>query len=165
MGISLRTARVEDAGVINEIYNHFVNTCTCTWQESPSTISEREAWMQQHDERYPVVVAVDDENGEVVGWGSLSPMSTRSGWRFTVEDSIYIHPAYQGRGIGRKMIAELIARAKKLGYRSIVGIISGDQPGSLGLHRAAGFEEVGRLKRAGEKFGRVLDAVYMQLSL
>ncbi len=96
---------------------------TCTYQEVPETLSDRLAWLADHGEHRPVIVA---EHGRaVVGWAALSGFKERSGYRFTAEDSIYLDPAWRGRGIGSRLLAELIARATALGYRSIIAGISG----------------------------------------
>lgn len=162
-GVVLRDATVDDLDAINAIYNHYVATCTCTWQTQPDTLEQRRAWMDQHGPTLPVTVAC--LGGRVIGWGALSTFRSRAGIQTTVENSIYIHPDFHGRGIGGAMLAELIARAERLGYHSIVAVISADQPASLSLHAKMGFRLAGRLEQSGTKFGRWLDAIYMQLLL
>lgn len=157
----IRPARLDDLAAINDIYNHYVLHSTCTYQLTPSTLEERRDWFSHHGLGYPATVATAS-SGEVVGWASLSPFHPRPGWRFTVEDSVYIHHAQQRRGLGRALLADLLRRADGLGYRNVIGAISGDQSGSLALHAALGFVEVGRLKNAGFKFDQWLDVVYMQ---
>jgi phosphinothricin acetyltransferase len=158
--IIIRPAGIGDLAAINAIYNHYVLTCTCTWQVQPDSDQTRRAWFDSHGPAHPVLVAQD--GGEVVGWGSLSPFAQREGWRHTVEDSLYVRPDCQGRGVGSRMLGELIARARALGHRSIVAVISADQKPSIALHGRLGFVERGRLLHAGRKFGTWLDAVYMQ---
>lgn len=158
--MKIRVATVDDLGVINAIYNHYVGTSTCTYQEEASGVEEREKWFALHGARYPVIVAM--EGAQVVGWGALSPFHGRSGWRMTVEDSVYVHPKHQRRGIGRLMLRNLKTRAKMLGYWQVVGVISADQEASVGLHASEGFVEAGRLRGVGFKFGQVLDVVYVQ---
>jgi len=159
----LRDATPDDLEAINEIYNHFVGYCTCTYQEKPESIEDRRHWFASHDAQHPVLVGEID--GKVVGWASLSRFHARSAYRYTVEDSIYIHPIAQGKGLGRMMIEELIRRARALGHRSMVAGIDALQEGSLALHERAGFVRVGHLKQVGFKFGRWLDVIYMQLEL
>jgi phosphinothricin acetyltransferase len=158
---SIRVAGLDDLAAIDAIYNHYVANATCTWQYEPSPPAERRAWFDAHGEWHPVTVAVDG-HGTIVGWGSLSVYNQREGYRFTVENTIYVHPEHQRRGIGRALLADLIARARSLGHRSIVASISADQDASVALHRAAGFVEVGRMKELGVKFGKWLDCVYLQ---
>jgi phosphinothricin acetyltransferase len=109
-------------------------------------------------------VAVEDD-GSVAGWGSLSRFHPRPGYRFTVEDTVYVRPERQRRGIGRALLMELVARGKAGGYRAMLGKISGDNAASIELHRACGFFEAGRELELGYKFGVWLDAVTMQLLL
>jgi L-amino acid N-acyltransferase len=161
--IDLRPAVAADLAAINEIYNHYVTRSTCTYQELPETLAERAAWFAAHGPTHPVLVAVDGK--EVVGWGSLSPFQRRSGYRFTVEDSVYVRENRHGRGIGSSLLAELIARAKKLHHRSIIAGIDAEQPASLKLHEKFGFTRVAHLKQVGFKFERWLDVMYLQLVL
>jgi phosphinothricin acetyltransferase len=161
---SIRLATRDDLPAINAIYNHFVQTSTCTYQEEPATDEERREWFAKHDEQHPVTVAVDDA-GEVVGWGALNAFHPRSAYRFTVENSVYVRHDLHRHGIGGALLTDLVERAGKLGHRVIVAIISADQSASVALHAKAGFEEVGRLREVGLKFGRWLDVVYMQRNI
>ncbi len=158
---SIRVATVEDLPAIDAIYNHYVANATCTWQYEPSPAAERRAWFDAHGEKHPITVAVGGD-GQIVGFASLSVYNKREGYRFTVEDTVYVRPGHQRRGIGRALLADLVARARALGHHSIIASISADQEASIGLHAAAGFVEVGRMRELGVKFGRWLDCVYMQ---
>ena len=161
--VILRDATASDLPAINDIFNHYVRNCTCAWSDEPTTLQERAEWFDSHGSRHPIIVA--QRGAEVVGWGSISPFHHRSGYRFTVEDSLYIRPDSQGQGIGKMLLAELIVRAKTLDYHSVMALISADQGPSLALHAKFGFEECGRLHEAGFKFERWLDVVYMQKML
>jgi len=160
-GPSIRVATVDDLPAIDAIYNHYVDQATCTWQYAPAPPAERRAWLDAHGAAHPITVAVDT-GGAIVGWGSLSVYNKREGYRFTVENTVYVHPRHHRRGIGRALLADLVERARTLGHHSIVASISADQQASIGLHAAAGFIEVGRMRELGVKFGRWLDCVYMQ---
>ena len=162
-GFVLRPAAEADLPAINDIYNHYVLHCTSAWEDRTGDLAQRRRWFAQHGPRYPVVVA--QAGDEVVGWGSLSPFHRRSGYRFTVEDSLYIRADAQGRGIGRAMLADLLGRAAELGYHSVMALISADQAPSLHLHEKFGFVRRGLLPEAGFKFGRWLSVVYMQKML
>ena len=160
--MTIRPATVADLKAINDIYNYFVVHATCTYQLEPSTDQERMTWFNFHGPRYPVTVALDPQTDEVVGWASLSPFHPRAAYRFTVEDSVYVHHAHHKRGIGKALMCDLIGRALDLEYRTIIGIVSADQTGSVALHRSAGFKEAGVLKGVGYKFDKWLDVLYMQ---
>lgn len=161
--LSIRAATVEDLPAINDIYNHYVLHSTCTYQTEPGTAEERAEWFAQHGPAHPVVVAEDA--GEVIGWGSLSRVHVRQAYRFTVEDSIYVRHDYRGRGAGSALLAELIERARALGHHAVVGLIDAEQEASIRLHRRFGFEQAGRLRQVGYKFGRWLDVIYVELLL
>ena len=162
MPLVIRPARTGDVDAINRIYGHYVGACTCTWEESDRTLVSAGA-LDRRGPKHPLLVAELD--GAVVAWGALSPYNLRSGWRHTVEDSIFVSHTHHGQGIGRQMLAALIDLARSLGHRQVIARISGDQPGSLGLHQSLGFTEAGRLRQAGRKFDQWLDCVYLQLDL
>jgi phosphinothricin acetyltransferase len=157
---SIRAAAVDDLPAIDTIYDHYVANATCTWQYEPSPPLERRAWLDAHDDAHPVTVAVLD--GEIVGFGSLSVYNKREGYRFTVENTVYVRHDRHRRGVGRALLADLIERARALGHHSIIASVSADQDASVALHRAAGFVEVGRMRELGVKFGKWLDCVYLQ---
>lgn len=109
----------------------------------------------------PYLVAECD--GRVLGYCYASRYRTRSSYRYSVEDSIYLDQAELGRGLGRALLSELIAQCAGLGYRQMVAIIGGgEQSPSIRLHRALGFTEVGVLQAIGYKFGGWVDTVLMQ---
>ena len=157
---AIRLASESDLAAINDIYNHYVFHSTCTYQTEPGTAEERAQWFAAHGPRHPVTVAELD--GRVVGWGSLSKFHPRSAYGNTVEDSVYLHHEWHGRGIGSALLADLIARAQRIGHHTIIGSISADQPASIALHAKFGFVETARLREVGFKFGRWLDVVWMQ---
>jgi L-amino acid N-acyltransferase YncA len=152
-----------DLAAINDIYNHYVLHSTCTYQEEPEPIESRRQWFARHGPNHPVTVAEVD--GRVAGWGSLSPFHARSAYRFTVENSVYVHHEFHRRGIGAAILKDLIERARTTGYRAIIAGIDADQPASVALHAKFGFQKVGDLKQVGFKFGRWLDVIYMELML
>lgn len=159
----LRPATEADLVAINDIYNHYVLHSTCTYQEEPESPAGRREWFRRHGGPHPVIVA--DADGLLVGWGSLSSFHPRSAFRYTVENSVYVHHQHQGRGIGSLLLRDLISRAGAAGHHAIIGAIDGNQAASLSLHARFHFQEVGRLRRVGLKFGRWLDLVYMELML
>lgn len=160
---TIRPATEADLTTINDIYNHYVLHSTCTYQEEPETMENRRRWFSRHGGNHPIIVAEVD--GRVVGWGSLSPYHVRSAYRYTVENSVYIHHEMHRRGIGAILLEELITRARKIGHRVIIAVIDGEQAASVTLHEKFHFEHVGHFKEVGLKFGRWLDVIYMELNL
>ena len=158
--ITIRPATVEDLPAVNDIYNHYVLHSTCTYQTELETTEARRTWFEHHGERHPITVA--EEAGQIVGWGSLSRFHPRAAYAQTVENSVYVDHSRHRRGIGRALLADLIERAEKIGHHAIMALIDADQPGSVALHAALGFHQVGYLQQVGFKFGRWLDVVYME---
>jgi len=163
MSVTLRSATEADLVAINDIYNHYVLSSTCTYQEEPEPLEGRRQWFQHHGDRHPVIVAEVD--GQVIGWGSLSAFHPRSAFRYTVENSIYVHHEHHGRGVGSLLLQELIVQARRLGHRAVVAAVDGEQTPSLALHEKFHFRKVGRLEQVGFKFNRWLDAVFLELIL
>lgn len=162
MNPSIRLASDEDLSAISEIYNHYVRTSVCTYQETPDTIETRRLWLQNHrPDRFPATVA--EIGGQVVGFGALSSFRERSAYRFTVENAVYVRHDLHRRGIGRLLLADLIERSRAIGHQSIVAVIDAEQAYSIALHREFGFEVCGEMKKVGFKFDRWLDAIFMQL--
>ncbi len=160
---TIRPATEADLTVINDIYNHYVLHSTCTYQEEPETMDDRRQWFERHGGKHPIIVAVAD--GRVAGWGSLSPYHARSAYRFTVENSVYVHHEFHRHGIGSLLLEELIVRAQGFGHRAVIAGIDGQQTASVALHSKFHFEKVGHLKEVGFKFGHWLDVIYMELNL
>ena len=158
--VTIRLATTLDLPAINDIYNRYVLHSTCTYQEEPSTASEREVWFLAHGPSHPVTVA--ESEGSVVGWASLSPFHPRAAYRRTVENSVYVHHDRQKRGIGSALLADSVERAKALGHHVIVALIDREQFASVHIHARLGFEQAGHLKEVGFKFDRWLDVIYLQ---
>jgi phosphinothricin acetyltransferase len=122
-------------------------------------------WQDVVERGLPYLVAVLPERA-VAGYAYASPYRARPGYRYTVEDSVYVDPGCMGQGAGRALLAALIAACAPLGYRQMVAVIGGsDNAASIGLHAALGFERVGCLTAVGRKFDRWVDTVLMQRAL
>lgn len=159
----IRPATLDDCAAINDIYNHYVLTDTCTYQTEPDPLVERHAWLARHGGPHPVLVA--ERAGEVLAWGALSPFHARSGYRFSVEDSVYVRHDHQRRGLGKSLLAQLILAAREQAHHTVIALISADKLGSFALHEQFGFAQVGTLHQAGYKFETWLDVAYLQLIL
>ena len=160
--IQVRAAVEADLGEVTHIYNDAILTTTATFDTEVRTPDQGRAWFAEHHGRYPVLVAEDE--GRIVGWASLSPMGTRPGWRYTVEDSVYVHRDCRGRGTGRALLEELVRQGRQQGFHVIIARIVTDNAPSIKLHERLGFEVVGCECEVGRKFGRWLDLLIMQLT-
>ena len=163
--MELRPAQPADLPAIQSIYAHHVLHGLASFEEEPPSVQELERRYRDVISRgLPYLVA---EYGlDVAGYGYCSPYRLRSAYRYALEDSIYIRHDMTGRGIGRRLLEELIRRCEGLGYRQIIAVI-GDSgnTASIGVHAACGFLRVGTLRSVGFKFGRWVDSVYMQRPL
>ena len=161
----MRPATPDDIAEIQAIYAHHVLKGLASFEEEPPSHDEvRRRYDEVVRRGLPYLVA--DFAGTVAGYGYCSLYRTRSAYRYTLEDSVYVRPDAQGRGVGRTLLAQLIAACEALGYRQLVAII-GDSANaaSIGLHESEGFLRVGTLRSAGYKFGRWVDSVIMQRAL
>ena len=163
-GLEIRDVRGEDAEAVAAIYAHHVRNGTASYDLDPPSAAETAAKIARVTaSKWPFLIA--EAGGEVVGYAYVTQFRDRDAYAFTCEDSIYVHPQWTGRGVGKRLLGQLCARAERLGFRQIVGVIGGADPASIALHRSCGFEMAGRLAAVGWKMGRWLDSVYMQRPL
>lgn len=160
---SIRPAAGRDIPAINEIYNLGGIQTTASFELEPRSEEAARAWYLAHGPAYPIFVA--ERDGEVIGWSSLSPYAPRPGYRYTVEDSVYVRADCRGQGVGSALMKAVVEAAAALGYRALVAKIADHNEASLALHRAAGFQPVGVLTAVGRKFGRWLDVDLLELVL
>jgi phosphinothricin acetyltransferase len=166
MSLSIRPAAATDIPAIAAIYAHAVRHGTASFELDPP--SEAEMTRRFHalvDSGHPYLVA--EVAGAVAGYAYAGPFRPRRAYRFSVEDSIYVAPDSHRRGIGKALLAALIAQAETRGFRQMIAVIGDStlQTPSIELHRAAGFVMVGTLAAVGFKFDRWLDTVLMQRAL
>jgi L-amino acid N-acyltransferase len=163
--MQIRPAAESDLPRILEIYNDAVLRLTASYDEEPQTGEARRVWWEEHQaDRLPVLVA-DEETAGVVGWSSLSRFRPKIGYRYTVEDSVYIAAEWRGRGVGRLLLPPLIQSARGLGMHAIIAGIDSAGEASIRLHARFGFQEVARFREVGFKFGKWLDVIFMELLL
>jgi len=162
----IRPATPADIPAIAAIYGQSVITGTASFELEPPGETEMALRMQSVLEAgFPYFAAEID--GAFAGYAYASLYRTRPAYRFTVENSVYVAPNMQRRGVGRALMAALIEACSARGYRQMLAVI-GDSPNqahSVGLHAACGFIEVGRLPDVGYKFGRWVDTLLMQREL
>ncbi len=164
-GLVIRDSRDDDVAAIAAIYGPHGLHGVASFEEVPPSVEEmarRRAEIVGRGFSY----VVGERDGRVVGYCYAGPYRLRVGYRFSVEDSIYIDPREVGRGIGRVLLAEIIERTTTLGYRQMIAVIGGSETiASIRLHAALGFTQIGVFTGIGFKFGRWIDSVYMQRPL
>ncbi|WP_265517837.1 GNAT family N-acetyltransferase [Nitratireductor luteus] len=165
--ISIRPAVAADIPAVTRIYAHAVEHGTATYELEPPPESEMAMRMEAlQAQGYPYLVA---ENGErrLLGYAYAGPFRARRAYRFIVEDSVYIDPQAQGRGVGRLLMEALIAECRRLGFRQLIAVIGDgtNHRASVRLHEVTGFVHTGVLKGSGYKHGKWLDTVFMQLEM
>jgi phosphinothricin acetyltransferase len=165
MSISIRPAALSDIPAITRIYAHAVTHGTASFElEAPTEAEMKKRMETLFAGKFPYIVAELD--GAVAGYAYAGPYRARPAYRFSVENSIYVAPEMHRRGIGRVLLKELIEASTKRGFRLMIAVIGdSNQAGSIGVHKALGFQDAGVFKNVGYKFGRWLDTVHMQLPL
>ncbi|WP_206244539.1 GNAT family N-acetyltransferase [Novosphingobium terrae] len=157
----IRDAGERDLAAIMAIYNHAVLQTTAVWNDTPVTLEERQSWLAGKRERgFPVLVA--EVGDRLLGFASYGDFRPWPGYVHTIEHSVYVHPESHRQGVGRALMEALIEQAVAAGLHAMIGGIEAGNAGSLALHHALGFAEVGRLPEVGRKFDRWLDLVFMQ---
>ncbi|WP_127820149.1 GNAT family N-acetyltransferase [Microbacterium sp. CPCC 204701] len=162
----IRPAEDRDIPHIREIYNHYVTNSVVTFDEDTWSIAQ---WREklEHLQRLglPFLVA-ESPTGQILGYALVQPMSSKSAYRYSVENSIYLGQAATGKGLGRALLVALIDACQAAGVRQMVAVISDKgADASIALHEKLGFVEVGRMGRVGFKFGRWLGTIYLQKSI
>jgi L-amino acid N-acyltransferase YncA len=160
-----RMATVADAEALAAIYGHHVEHGFGTFEEAPPSPRDMaERLLAVTDRGLPYLVAEID--GRIAGLAYAAPFRPRAAYRYTVEDSIYIAPEQMGRGVGKQLLTQIIAICEGMGFRQMVAMIGdSENGGSIGLHRACGFQPAGVMPAVGFKAGRWVDVVLMQRPL
>ena len=157
----IRDAEERDAEAVAAIYGHHVLHGTASYDVDPPPAEfHREKIRRIAAAGWPFLVAEVDS--QVAGYAYVTQFRDRAAYRFTAEDSIYVHPELTGRGVGKALLTTLLDRSAAYGFKTLVAVIGGAEPASIAIHAALGFDEVGRLRRVGWKHERWLDSVYMQ---
>jgi len=154
-----------DLAAILDIVNYSILNSTANYNYDISTDEAQKLWFNDRKSKgFPIIVAVGADN-EVLGYASFGTFREKKGYQFTVEHSVYVRHDNVKRGIGKKLLLELINRAKIGGYHNMIGVIDAANEESIQFHKNFGFNVVGNIKEVGYKFDRWLDAVIMSLIL
>jgi L-amino acid N-acyltransferase YncA len=178
--VRVRAATAGDAEGIRTIYNHEVENSTATMDLVTRSLADQVEWLAARSGAFTALVAVrpapagadprfvvvhEGVEQDILGFASLSPYKERAAYRPTVEDSVYVRRDLARHGVGRRLLEELIDRARSSGFHSMMARIEASGEASRGLHTACGFREVGIEREVGRKFNRWLDVVLMQRML
>ncbi|MGB3335712.1 MAG: N-acetyltransferase family protein [Devosia sp.] len=162
--VILRPFEWRDIPAITAIYQHYVNETAITFDtEAPGEPAMADKFGHLVALGHPLIVA--EEAGKVLGYAYASFYRPRAAYRFTCEDSIYLHPDATGKGLGKLMLTELIERSRAFGFKQMIAVITADTKISIAIHEKFGFRHVGRYEAVGLKFERWHDIVHLQLAL
>ena len=159
-GVQVRTARVDDAAAIAEIYNQGIEDRVATFETEPRCAEDQLAWLRSITGLYPAVVAEID--GQIVGWAGAGPYRNRECYRGVGEFSMYVRRDWRGRGVGDLLLATLITEAERLGLWKLLSRIFPFNEASLALCRKHGFREVGIYEKHARLDARWLDVVIVE---
>ena len=163
--LTVRSATAQDANALSRIFAHYVIHTVTTFETTPPTANDwRDRIRSIHAGGLPFLVGAVD--GDVVGFAYVGPWRLKPAYRHTVESTVYLDAAYTGRGHGKRLVTDLLSRARQAGARMVIAVIadSGD-PASLALHRSMGFVRIGRLREVGFKHDRWIDTELLQKQL
>jgi L-amino acid N-acyltransferase YncA len=163
LDVELRPAREGDAEALAAIYNEAVRSTVATLDTEPRSLELQRAWLREHGERHPVLVA--ERSGDVIGWAALSRWSERRGYDGTAEVSVYVRSDHRGRGVGGRLLAALVGSARELHLHALLARIADGNAASVRVHTVLGFRPVGVMKEVGSKFGRWVDVHLYELVL
>jgi phosphinothricin acetyltransferase len=147
------------------IFNEAIINSTALYDYKPRTMANMETWFEaKRRGSYPVIGAFDD-GGALLGFASYGSFRAWPAYHYSVEHSIYVRTDRRGQGLGKLLLAEIVAAAKSQDYHMMIGVIDGENAVSIALHKRSGFAHCASIKHAGYKFGHWLDLEFYQLIL
>jgi L-amino acid N-acyltransferase YncA len=155
----------EHSGAVLAILNEAIESSTALYDYRVRTPAMMDAWYDAKEQARHPIIGVVDAAGQLLGFGSYGPFRAWPAYKYSVEHSLYVERAHRGQGIGRLLLAELIAAATRQDYHMLIGGIDAQNTASIALHRRLGFEQCGHIRHAGFKFNRWLDLTLHQLLL
>lgn len=153
------------ANQILAIFNEAILNSTALYDYKPWTMETMEVWFRTKEEHDFPIIGIIADNNQLMGFGSYGSFRIRPAYKYSIENSLYVHKDFRGRGLGKLLLQEIIKNATAQNYHCIVGVIDAANETSIALHRKFGFESVGTFKQVGFKFDKWLDATFMQLTL
>lgn len=156
--------REDHLPAIRAIYNDAILTTTALWEYAPRSEETIRSWWEAKRSAGLPVLGIE-EAGELAGFATWGPFRPFPAYKYSVEHSVYVAAGFRGRGVGRRLLAALVAEATAREVHLMVGGICSSNVASIALHRGAGFTLAGTVREAGFKFGRWLDLEFWQLRL
>ena len=162
--IITREATAHDLPQLLEIYNHVIANTTAVYSYDPHTLEMRKTWFEDRKKNnFPVFVT--EEDGVINGFASYGSFRAWPAYRYTIENSVYVHHEHRGKGIAKILLALLINDAKAKKYHAMIAGIDSTNEVSIKLHQQFGFVEVAHFKEVGYKFDKWLDLKFLELIL
>lgn len=166
MDFLIRPAQTQDLKHILKIYNAEILNGTATWNSTPKSIEDFQSWFKDlAEQQFPLFVAEHSETKHIAGYADYSSFRQITGFKHTVEHSVFIHPDFSGQGLGKALMLQLIDHARQNHMHVMVAAIDHENRASIVLHKKLGFKQTGYMPEVGQKFGKWRDLVLMQLNL
>lgn len=147
------------------IFNDAIVHSTALYDYRPRTPEMMRTWFEVKAKGSFPVIGAESENGELMGFASYGTFRAFPAYKYTVEHSVYVDARFRGKGVGRRLLQEIIEAARKQDYHVMIGVIDATNKVSIALHERMGFAPCGNMREVGFKFGRWLDVVFYQLVL
>jgi L-amino acid N-acyltransferase YncA len=161
--MNIRKVEICDAADISSIYNYYVENTIITFEEVPVSTEEMASRIESISSQYPFLVY--EENRKVIGYAYVTQWKARSAYRYSAEDTVYLHPDAKGKGIGSILLRQLLEEVKNTELHVLVGGIALPNEASIALHEKFGFKKIGQFEEIGFKFGKWIDVGYWELKL
>ncbi len=161
----VRCERARHSDAILAILNDAIVNSTALYDYQPRTAQNMVQWFDAKDQKNFPVFGAENERGELMGFASYGTFRAWPAYKYSVEHSVYVDARFRGQGVGRALLAAIVAAAEKQDYHIMVGGIDASNQVSIRLHESLGFTSCGVIRQAGFKFGRWLDLAFYQLIL
>jgi|SRR4051812_37911015 L-amino acid N-acyltransferase YncA len=153
------------AEAILAIFNDAILNSTALYDYKPRTMEIIAAWFETKSKGNYPIIGMENDSGELMGFGSYGTFRVHPAYKYSVEHSVYVDARFRGQGVGKRLLQEVIAAAQAQDYHILVGAIDAGNSVSIRLHESLGFSHCGTIRQAGFKFGRWLDVAFYQLIL
>jgi L-amino acid N-acyltransferase len=150
---------------ILDIFNEAIVNSTALYDDEPRNLATIQTWFQIKAEHNYPIIGIEDSNGRLMGFSTYGTFRTHAAYQYSVEHSVYVEAKFRGKGIGKKLVQELILLAQQQNYHTIIGGIDAENTISIKLHQSLGFTHCGSIKQVGFKFDKWLNLEFYQLIL